>query len=108
MFIISVMAALCSTTASVPQMLGNVSRLSNMTMTLRGLGAVLWCIYGIFVEEYVLVASSLLAVVIELALFIRTNQCRKTIKDPLPIDTVPDPTDAVSNSSVSVERVALP
>jgi len=104
MFIISVMAALCSTTASLPQILGNVTRLSNITMILRGSGALLWSVYGIFIEEYALVVSSSLALVIEIALFVKTNHCHE-INGALPSDTAQCPTGAVSDSFVSVECV---
>lgn len=108
MFIISVIAALCSTTASLPQILGNITQLSNITMVLRGSGGVLWCVYGIFIKEYALVVSSSLAVVIEIALFIKTNYCCEIEGvDSLPSDTVPCPTGAGSDSFVSVECVEL-
>lgn len=107
MFIISVMAALCSTTASIPQILGNVSKLSNITMSLRGLGAILWCVYGILIEEYALVVSSSIAGLVELALIIKTNHCRELEEKPLSSDNAPSLTGAELRSFVSVDRVEL-
>lgn len=100
MFFISVLAAVCSTTASLPQLLGHVTKLSNATMAIRFVGAVLWCVYGVIILEYALITSSCVAAIIELCLFIKTN-CRRA---PMTNDTAQGPIDAVPNSSLSIDR----
>lgn len=107
MFVISVLAAVCSTTASIPQLMGNVEELSNVTMILRGIGALLWCIYGILKQEYALVVSSAAAGIIEGSLFVKTNYHTPKRWNSSLSDTVPSPTDAESNSSVIIDRVNL-
>ena len=100
MFIISVFAAICSTTASIPQLLGHVAKLSNATMTIRFTGAVLWCIYGVLILEYALIASSCIAAIIELCLFVKTNFYRV----PKTNDRAQGPTGAELNSSSTIDR----
>lgn len=101
MFIISVLAAMCSTTASIPQLMGKVTELSNKTMIIRFTGAVLWFVYGILISEYALIASSCIAAIIELFLFIKTNSHRVLTTN----DRARAPTDAEQGSSVSIDRV---
>lgn len=81
MFIISVFAAICSTSASIPQLLGNVSKLSTATMFLRGVGALLWVIYGFMRIEYALVVSSAISLIIECFLFLKTYMFMRSAKD---------------------------
>ena len=100
MFIISVLAAMCSTTASIPQLLGKVTELSNKTMIIRFTGAVLWFVYGILISEYALIASSCIAAIIELFLFIKTNFHRVSTTN----DKVQGPIGAEQGSSVSIDR----
>lgn len=100
MFFISILAAICSTTASIPQLMGHVAKLSNATMVIRFTGAVLWCVYGVLILEYALIASSCIAAIIELCLFIKTN-CRPA---PTSNDTTQDPIDAVPNYSLTIVR----
>jgi len=99
MFLISILAAILSTTASIPQILGSTSRLSNVTMTLRGIGAILWVIYGTSEQQYALAISSAIAAMVECLLFTRTNYYRVTESD----DTEHCPTVAVNDSSQSIE-----
>ena len=101
MFIISVLAAMCSTTASIPQLMGKVTELSNKTMIIRFTGAVLWFVYGILISEYALIASSCIAAIIELFLFIKTNFHRVSTTN----DKAQGPTGAEQGSSVSIDRV---
>ena len=101
MFIISVLAAICSTTASIPQLMGKVTELSNKTMVIRFTGAVLWFVYGILISEYALIASSCIAAIIELFLFIKTNSHRVLTTN----DRARGPTGAEQGSSVSIDRV---
>ncbi len=98
MFVISVLAAICSTTASIPQLVGQVTKLSNTTMIIRFVGAVLWFIYGILINEYALISSSCIAALVEFVLFIKTNfhRASKTI------DRVSYPADAGQCSSLSI------
>jgi uncharacterized protein with PQ loop repeat len=100
MFFISILAAICSTTASIPQLMGHVTKLSNATMIIRFIGAVLWCVYGVLILEYALIASSCIAAIIELCLFIKTN-CRPA---PTTNDTAQGPIDVVPNSSLTIDR----
>ena len=76
MFLISVLAAICSTTASVPQLLGKTDHLSNFTMFIRCLGAFLWAVYGFIQIEYALIVSSSIAGLVELCLIFKTNCVR--------------------------------
>lgn len=75
MFVLSVIAAICSTTASLPQLFGKNAHLSNWSMILRAVGAILWVIYGFLILEWALVAGSGIAGLIEIILFLRTNCC---------------------------------
>jgi len=102
MFIISVLAALCSTTASIPQLMGKAAVLSNKTTIIRFIGAVLWFVYGILIYEYALIASSGIAAIIELFLFIKTNSHHHVSTTN---DRVRDPTVAEQGSSVSIDHV---
>ena len=95
MLLISIMAAICSTLASVPQLLGHTHKLSNITMALRGTGSLLWTIYGILRMEYALIAASGLATLVEIGLALKTNCEAK----PSPNDTGPDSIDAVTAAS---------
>lgn len=72
MFFLSVVAAICSTSASLPQIFANDAHLSYWSMVLRGIGAVLWVIYGVMKLEWALVGGSGVAACIELVLFVRT------------------------------------
>tara|TARA_B110000908_G_C10267755_1_gene466249 strand:- start:9546 stop:9857 length:312 start_codon:yes stop_codon:yes gene_type:complete len=102
MFIISVLAALCSTTASIPQLMGKVTVLSNITMIVRFTGAVLWFIYGILITEYALIVSSCIAAIIEFFLFIKTNFHYVLTTS----DRVQGPTVAEQGSSVTIDHAA--
>ena len=75
MLVISVLAAICSTTASIPQLRGQTKKLSNVSMVLRCSGAILWIIYGLTTTEiqHALVVSSAVAGLVEIILFIKTN-----------------------------------
>ena len=73
MFFISVLAAVCSTIASIPQVLGRTNQLSNFTMVIRCTGAILWAIYGTVQLEYALLISSSIACLVELCLLFKTN-----------------------------------
>jgi len=71
--VISILAAICSTTASIPQLLGRTNHLSNFTMAIRCLGAVLWALYGTIQMEYALVVSATLTCLVEVCLLYKTN-----------------------------------
>lgn len=94
MIIISIVAAICSTLASLPQLLGKTENLSNVTMSLRCSGAVLWTVYGLLRREYALIIASSITGVIELVLIFKTNRVAK----PAPSDTVSGPTGAATDS----------
>ena len=75
MLVLSVLAAICTTTASIPQLRGQTKGLSNVSMVLRASGNVLWIIYGLISTEkqYALVVACAVAAVVEMILFIKTN-----------------------------------
>jgi uncharacterized protein with PQ loop repeat len=84
---LSILAAVCSTTASLPQLLKKETKsISHISLGLRFTGAVLWTIYGLLREEYVLMACSATAGIIETLLLCKT--CRSS-----PNDTLSSPTD---------------
>ena len=69
-FWISVVAAICSTTASLPQVWKSykynaVQDLHPFTLTIRMLGCASWCTYGIMKEEITLAISSAIAFLME-------------------------------------------
>ena len=94
MIVISILAAICSTMASMPQLLGKTDKLSNITMILRGSGAILWAIYGVLRLEYALIIASSIAGVIELFLVLKTNYVAKQASS----DTGSGPTGAATAS----------
>jgi uncharacterized protein with PQ loop repeat len=100
MFFISILAAICSTTASIPQLMGHVTKLSNATMVIRFIGAVFWCVYGVLILEYALIVSSCVAALVEVCLLVKTNYRPA----PKPTDTAQCPIDAGPNSSLSIDR----
>lgn len=84
---LSVLAAVCSTTASLPQLFKKETEsLSHISLSLRFIGAVLWASYGLLRAEYVLMICSMTAGIIEILLLCKT--CRS-----LPNDTLSSPTD---------------
>ena len=84
---LSIFAAVCSTTASLPQLFKKETvSLSHISLGLRFTGAVLWASYGVLREEYVLMACSTTAGIIETLLLCKTCQSS-------PNDTLPSPTD---------------
>jgi uncharacterized protein with PQ loop repeat len=83
---VSVSAAVCSTTASLPQLIKKETEsLSIVSLGLRFTGAVLWASYGLLRKEYVLMACSTVAGIIETLLLYKS--CRSS-----PNDTLPSPT----------------
>jgi len=88
---LSVLAAVCSTTASLPQLFKKETKsLSHISLGLRFTGAVLWSSYGFLREEYVLMVCSTTAGIIETLLLCK--MCRSSTND-----TVPSPTDAADS-----------
>ena len=91
---LSIVAAFCSTLASLPQVLNHKPSLSTFSLFLRGSGCILWAIYGAYKHEYVLMASSLIATLLECILFFKKFCCTAS-NDTVP--SQPDvPIDAVS------------
>lgn len=91
---LSIVAAFCSTLASLPQVINNQPSLSTFTLFLRGGGCALWAIYGAYKHEYVLMVSSLVAALFECILFFKKYYCTVS-GDTVPCQ--PDvPTDVVS------------
>ena len=71
-FILSILASVCSTFASLPQLL-SLNTLSKMTMFLRFVGAILWSLYGFYKQEFVLMSCSAIVACIEITLYLKTS-----------------------------------
>jgi len=82
MFFISVIAAIFSTSASIPQLLGKTDKLSYFTMIIRCSGAILWAVYGVIKCEYALIVSSSIASIIEICLIVKTRCTSKETLKP--------------------------
>ena len=83
---LSILAAIFSTTASLPQLVKKETQsLSHVSMGLRFTGAALWAVYGLFRGEYVLMACSASAGIIETLLLWKS--CRSSPNDILPTPT---------------------
>lgn len=78
MLIIAIAAAICSTSASIPQLMGHTSGLSPYSMVLRIVGAILWSMYGVIVTEYTLMVSSIIQAIVEIFLIIKTVCLKKS------------------------------
>lgn len=78
-FWIGVVAAICSTTASIPQLWKSykdhaTKDLHMFTLCIRMLGCISWCVYAILLKEYTLATSSAIAFVIECLLLIAKHK----------------------------------
>jgi len=67
---VGVLGATCSTTASVPQLWKTfkydaVDDLHPFTMCIRLVGCVMWCVYGVQRDEWILAVSSAVAGLVE-------------------------------------------
>jgi uncharacterized protein with PQ loop repeat len=74
-FWIGVVGAICSTTASLPQLWKSYKHhatkdLHVFTLCIRIIGCIAWCSYATLLNEYTLATSSAIAFVIECLLFI--------------------------------------
>ena len=74
-FWLGLVAGLCSTVASLPQLWAAyhyraTQDLHAYTLCLRMVGCLSWCYYGLLLEEYTLAVSSALAFLIECLLII--------------------------------------
>ena len=71
---LGVFAAVCSTFASLPQLVkswkkpGSTQELNSYTLMVRTTGALAWAVYAGLENEYILMISSILTVVVELML----------------------------------------
>lgn len=98
---LSILATVCSTTASIPQLVHNNQAISRKTIAIRCLGCVLWTAYGALRLEYVLCVCSAIAACVEVTLYVKTFLCRRG-----PDDIVPSPVnDATAQSSGDTCRV---
>ena len=91
---LAIPAAICTTSASLPQILKTPQNVSNFSMALRGVGAVLWVIYALNLEEYALATSSGIAAIFECILFVK-----KYLALLKPVDNETFPNDASVDSS---------
>ncbi len=80
-FIISIIAFVCSTFASLPQFLTSKNALSKITILLRFVGAILWSLYGFFKYEFVLMTCSGVVAFIEAILYLKTFFCQSAPDD---------------------------
>ena len=71
-FILSILASVCSTFASLPQLL-SLKTLSKLSMFLRFVGAILWSFYGFYKQEFVLMSCSAIVACIEITLYLKTS-----------------------------------
>lgn len=67
---LSIVAAICSTSASLPQLFTH-EKLNTFSLVLRGAGGIAWSIYGLLRAEWALFASSAIVFVIECILYIK-------------------------------------
>lgn len=100
MDILSIAAAICSTSASLPQ-LYSPKHVNTFSMALRGVGGLAWSTYGMLKSEWALCASSLIVVMIETFLFMR--QWRASVQKK-PNDILPNPIDDVDAQTFSTKH----
>jgi len=91
---LSIPATVCSTTASVPQLVNSRAAISRKTIAIRGAGCVLWSVYGAVRGEYVLCVCSAIAGCVEITLYVKTFLCRRA-----PADTAPSPARGAAGPS---------
>ena len=91
---LAIPAAICTTSASLPQIFKTPRSVSNFSMALRGFGAILWVIYALNLEEYALATSSGIAAIFECILFIKKHLALLKL-----IDNETSPIDASVDSS---------
>jgi uncharacterized protein with PQ loop repeat len=78
---LAIPAAICSTSASLPQVFKTPQNVSDISMSLRGVGAVMWVIYALHLQEYALAVSSGIAACFECILFIKKHWVLPTLTD---------------------------
>lgn len=91
---IAIIAAICSTSASLPQLFKTDQHLSTVSMGLRGVGGLTWSMYGIMRGEWALAISSAVVVGIESALCFKQ---RRGAEQQVQNDTEPIPAAAVAD-----------
>ena len=96
---ISIPATVCTTTASIPQIIYARAGLSRITITVRFVGCILWSVYGALRQEYALCVCSVIAASIELTLGVKTFLCPTALND-----TVSSPNDALTDHSTLERR----
>ena len=87
-FAVGVLAAVCSTSASVPQLWKTyvhnaTDDLHPLTMCIRLTGCVLWCVYGVMRGEWTLTVASSIAFLVELSLLAKYSELCPTDSNPL-------------------------
>ena len=101
MEVLSIVAAICSTSASLPQLFTH-QELNIFSIVLRGTGGVAWSTYGILRAEWALFASSAIVVVIESTLYLKHRRAprQRTVLNPTQTnDNEQYPTDAQGDGS---------
>lgn len=96
---ISIPATVCTTTASIPQIIYARAGLSRITIAVRFVGCILWSVYGALRQEYALCVCSAIAASIELTLGVKTFLCPTALND-----TVSSPNDALTDHSTLERR----
>lgn len=100
-YYLSIPAAMCSTSASLPQLLMSSNKHSTATMCIRGIGSLLWMWYGLLRHEYVLAACSAFAGLVEFILIVKMYVCRSS-----PADSASSPAGDSDDRIDSEERHA--
>ena len=71
---LGIFAAVCSTSASMPQLIDKKPRhLNQASLMLRGTSGISWAVYGFLMGEYALMVSSSIVFVIECILFVKSR-----------------------------------
>lgn len=95
MDILSIVAAVCSTSASLPQFFSH-GKLNVFSMVLRGIGGLAWATYAMLKAEWALFASSIVVTIIESILYIKH---RRALGPTEPDDTGSAPIGVEGNGS---------
>lgn len=97
---LGIFAAVCSTSASLPQLCSSSPQTLRLgSILLRGVGAVSWAAYGGLRHDYPLMGSSGIAAAVEFILWARRRRALTRLKTH---GTAPPSTHSVNDSSPAV------
>ena len=94
---LSIVAAICSTSASLPQLFTH-QKMNTFSLLLRGAGGISWSIYGLLRAEWALFASSTIVFIIECILYIKHRKALASVLKGTS-DNGPYPTDVQEGAS---------